>query len=67
MPKAGRGQAGGGCAGWAVAQLEGLLFPGWSSQCLQDWGPFFSLAIPSMLMICIEWWAYEVGSFLIGM
>ncbi|XP_036767525.1 multidrug and toxin extrusion protein 2 isoform X2 [Manis pentadactyla] len=40
---------------------------GWSSQCLQDWGPFFSLAIPSMLMICIEWWAYEVGSFLIGL
>ncbi|XP_004621649.2 multidrug and toxin extrusion protein 2 [Sorex araneus] len=40
---------------------------GWSSQCLQDWGPFFSLAIPSMLMMCIEWWAYEIGSFLMGL
>ncbi|XP_022416515.1 multidrug and toxin extrusion protein 2 isoform X1 [Delphinapterus leucas] len=39
---------------------------GWSSQCLQGWGPFFRLAVPSMLMTCIEWWAYEVGSFLMG-
>lgn len=44
----------------------GLLFLGWSSQCLQDWGPFFSLAVPSMLMVCIEWWAYEIGSFVMG-
>ncbi|KAM9045712.1 multidrug and toxin extrusion protein 2-like isoform 2-T2 [Megaptera novaeangliae] len=40
---------------------------GWSSQCLQDWGPFFRLAVPSMLMTCIEWWAYEIGSFLMGL
>lgn len=50
----------------AAAQLRPLLL-GWSVQCLQDWGPFFSLALPSMLMICIEWWAYEIGSFLMGM
>lgn len=55
----GRGHAG------AAAQLRPLLL-GWSVQCLQDWGPFFSLALPSMLMICIEWWAYEIGSFLMG-
>lgn len=39
---------------------------GWSWECLQDWGPFFRLAVPSMLMLCIEWWAYEIGSFLVG-
>ncbi|XP_007462732.1 PREDICTED: multidrug and toxin extrusion protein 2 [Lipotes vexillifer] len=39
---------------------------GWSSQCLQGWGPFFRLAVPSMLTTCIEWWAYEIGSFLMG-
>ncbi|XP_006779369.1 PREDICTED: multidrug and toxin extrusion protein 2 [Myotis davidii] len=37
------------------------------ARCLQDWGPFFSLALPSMLMICMEWWAYEIGSFLMGL
>ena len=43
-----------------------VLPAGWSWECLQDWGPFFRLAIPSMLMLCIEWWAYEIGSFLSG-
>ncbi|XP_057571771.1 multidrug and toxin extrusion protein 1-like [Hippopotamus amphibius kiboko] len=39
---------------------------GWSWECLQDWGHFFRLAVPSMLMLCVEWWAYEIGSFLSG-
>ncbi|XP_069916043.1 multidrug and toxin extrusion protein 1 isoform X4 [Oryctolagus cuniculus] len=39
---------------------------GWSLECLQDWASFFRLAIPSMLMLCMEWWAYEIGSFLSG-
>uniref|UniRef100_A0A674KGH3 Multidrug and toxin extrusion protein n=1 Tax=Terrapene triunguis TaxID=2587831 RepID=A0A674KGH3_9SAUR len=38
---------------------------GWSSECLQEWDTFIALAVPSMLMICIEWWTYEIGSFLI--
>ncbi|XP_074244370.1 multidrug and toxin extrusion protein 2 isoform X4 [Saimiri boliviensis] len=49
-----------------LKKLHLETWAGWSSQCLQDWGPFFSLAVPSMLMICIEWWAYEIGSFLMG-
>ncbi|XP_043818835.1 multidrug and toxin extrusion protein 2 [Dromiciops gliroides] len=40
---------------------------GWSLQCLQGWDTYLSLAIPGMLMICIEWWAYEIGSLLIGL
>ncbi|XP_062448453.1 multidrug and toxin extrusion protein 1-like [Rhea pennata] len=40
---------------------------GWSRECLLDWDSFISLAVPSMLMICIEWWTYEIGSFLIGL
>ncbi|KAM5307218.1 multidrug and toxin extrusion protein 1 [Glossophaga mutica] len=47
-------------------KLHQATWGGWSLECLQDWGPFFRLAIPSMLMICIEWWAYEIGSFLSG-
>nr|XP_054112993.1 multidrug and toxin extrusion protein 2 [Callithrix jacchus] len=50
-----------------LKKLHLETWAGWSSQCLQDWGPFFSLAVPSMLMTCIEWWAYEVGSFLMGL
>ncbi|XP_073171681.1 multidrug and toxin extrusion protein 1-like isoform X3 [Lepidochelys kempii] len=40
---------------------------GWSSECLQEWDTFVTLAVPSMLMTCIEWWTYEIGSFLIGL
>ncbi|XP_072099073.1 multidrug and toxin extrusion protein 1-like isoform X7 [Mobula birostris] len=40
---------------------------GWSADCLQEWGGFVQLAVPSMLMLCIEWWTYEVGTFLSGL
>ena len=40
--------------------------PGWSRECLTEWGAFMSLAIPGMLMLCVEWWTYEIGSFLAG-
>ncbi|XP_058415632.1 multidrug and toxin extrusion protein 2 isoform X2 [Diceros bicornis minor] len=50
-----------------LKKLHLETWAGWSSQCLQDWGPFLSLAIPSMLMICTEWWTYEIGSFLMGL
>uniref|UniRef100_A0A452R6G5 Solute carrier family 47 member 2 n=1 Tax=Ursus americanus TaxID=9643 RepID=A0A452R6G5_URSAM len=50
-----------------LKKLHLETWAGWSSQCLQDWGPFFSLAVPSMLMVCIEWWAYEIGSFVMGL
>ncbi|XP_053068768.1 multidrug and toxin extrusion protein 2 [Acinonyx jubatus] len=50
-----------------LKKLHLETWSGWSGQCLQDWGPFFSLAVPSMLMVCMEWWAYEIGSFLMGL
>ncbi|XP_072677052.1 multidrug and toxin extrusion protein 2 isoform X4 [Canis lupus baileyi] len=56
------GELGRPAAGRTPARAQG-----WSRQCLQDWGSFFSLAIPSMLMTCIEWWAYEIGTFLMGL
>ncbi|KAM6986803.1 multidrug and toxin extrusion protein 1-like [Aplochiton taeniatus] len=40
---------------------------GWTRDCLQEWGPFIILAIPSMLMMCLEWWTYEIGGFLAGL
>ncbi|XP_007939675.1 multidrug and toxin extrusion protein 1 [Orycteropus afer afer] len=47
-------------------KLHQATWGGWSFECLQDWASFLHLAIPSMLMLCIEWWAYEIGSFLSG-
>ncbi|XP_049892877.1 multidrug and toxin extrusion protein 1-like isoform X2 [Epinephelus moara] len=46
--------------------LHKATWDGWSGDCLQEWGPFLHLAIPSMLMHCLEWWLYEIAGFLAG-
>ncbi|XP_075760766.1 multidrug and toxin extrusion protein 1 isoform X2 [Pelodiscus sinensis] len=40
---------------------------GWTRECLQEWGSFVRLAVPGMFMMCIEWWTFEIGSFLAGL
>ncbi|XP_040192722.1 multidrug and toxin extrusion protein 2-like [Rana temporaria] len=40
---------------------------GWSKDCFQEWDIYLRLAIPSMLMLCIEWWSFEIGGFLAGL
>ncbi|CAL8333299.1 unnamed protein product [Lota lota] len=47
--------------------LHKSTWGGWSRECLQEWGPFIKLAIPSMLMLCLEWWVFELGGFLAGL
>ncbi|XP_061129829.1 multidrug and toxin extrusion protein 1-like [Syngnathus typhle] len=46
--------------------LHKATWGGWSVDCLQEWGPFVKMAIPSMLMLCLEWWLFEVGGFIAG-
>uniref|UniRef100_A0A8B9QQF0 Multidrug and toxin extrusion protein n=1 Tax=Apteryx owenii TaxID=8824 RepID=A0A8B9QQF0_APTOW len=50
---------------WKKIHVE--TWGGWTRDCLQDWGSFIHLAVPSMLMMCIEWWTFEIGSFLAGL
>ncbi|KAJ8386225.1 hypothetical protein AAFF_G00175450 [Aldrovandia affinis] len=47
--------------------LHKATWGGWSKDCLQEWDIFINLAIPSMLMLCLEWWVYEIGGFLAGL
>ncbi|KAL2094210.1 hypothetical protein ACEWY4_008929 [Coilia grayii] len=47
--------------------LHKATWDGWSKDCLQEWGAYISLALPSMLMLCVEWWTYELGGFLAGL
>ncbi|XP_061595261.1 multidrug and toxin extrusion protein 1-like [Cololabis saira] len=46
--------------------LHKATWDGWSRESLQEWGSFLRLAIPSMLMYCMEWWLYEIAGFLAG-
>ncbi|XP_021574481.1 multidrug and toxin extrusion protein 2-like [Carlito syrichta] len=40
---------------------------GWTMECFQEWDSYIHLAVPSMFMVCIEWWTFEVGTFLAGL
>ncbi|XP_071066380.1 multidrug and toxin extrusion protein 2-like isoform X1 [Dasypus novemcinctus] len=48
-------------------KLHVATWGGWSRDCFQEWGSFIQLAIPSMIMVCIEWWTFEIGTFLAGL
>ncbi|XP_018419611.1 PREDICTED: multidrug and toxin extrusion protein 2-like [Nanorana parkeri] len=50
-----------------VKKVHVETWGGWSKDCLQEWDIFLRLAIPSMLMVCIEWWSLEIGSFFTGL
>ncbi|XP_056613316.1 multidrug and toxin extrusion protein 1 isoform X2 [Triplophysa dalaica] len=48
-------------------KLHIYTWGGWSCDSLQEWDGYMKLAIPSTMMMCFEWWIYEVGGFLAGM
>ena len=43
-----------------------LFVTGWTTESLLDWGQFIKLGVAGMVMICIEWWSFELGAFLAG-
>ncbi|CAA0403717.1 unnamed protein product [Arabidopsis thaliana] len=50
--------------------IAGLHQPTWtrpSSECFKDWGPVVTLAIPSCIGVCLEWWWYEIMTVLCGL
>ncbi|KAJ1980700.1 ethionine resistance protein [Dimargaris xerosporica] len=38
----------------------GEAWGGWDRRCLEGWRHFIKLALPGMVMVCCEWWAFEV-------
>lgn len=39
---------------------------GWSADALRGWGGYFRFALPSVAMICAEWWTFEVVIIMSG-
>ncbi|KAI9490952.1 mate-domain-containing protein [Zychaea mexicana] len=35
---------------------------GWSREAFTEWWPFLKLAVPGILMVCSEWWAFELAA-----
>ncbi|XP_065827794.1 multidrug and toxin extrusion protein 1-like [Oscarella lobularis] len=43
------------------------MWHGWSWECIYEWKTYILLAIPGILMLCIEWWSYELGILVTSM
>lgn len=44
-----------------------LLMPYFSAVTFQDWCEYLKLGVPSTLMACFEWWAFEVIAIFAGL
>lgn len=51
----------------SITGLHKKTWGGWTWACLRGWGPFFRLALPSAVMICLEWWCFEIVILLAGL
>ncbi|XP_030534529.1 protein DETOXIFICATION 49 [Rhodamnia argentea] len=40
---------------------------GFSLECFREWRPLISLAVPSCVSVCLEWWWYEIMILLCGL
>ena len=49
-----------------VRRLHRKTWDGWSFESLDEWLQFFKLAIPGLIMLCLEWWSAEVATFIAG-
>ncbi|GBG92417.1 hypothetical protein CBR_g55352 [Chara braunii] len=39
----------------------------WSLQCFQRWGEYMRLSLPACVMLCIEWWSFELAIIVAGL
>ncbi len=44
----------------------GNTWGGFSKKAFSGWGEYLSYGVPTAVMICMEWWAYEVLILLAG-
>eukprot|EP01135_Chromosphaera_perkinsii_P011770 Nk52_evm16s2496 gene=Nk52_evmTU16s2496 len=47
--------------------LSPKIWYGWNKACLEKWGEFCSLAIPSIFLMCFELFGFEITTFFAGM
>ena len=43
-----------------------VTWGGWSLASLSEWWLFLKLALPGMIMLCLEWWSAEITTFIAG-
>ncbi|WBW75504.1 MatE family transmembrane transporter [Schizosaccharomyces osmophilus] len=52
---------------WYIVNINGRqAWGGFSKEALRNWGPLCRLAVPGVVMICSEYWAFELLTFVAG-
>jgi MATE family multidrug resistance protein len=54
-------------AGWRLGTYVREVGHPTRRECLQGWGEFLKLALPGTLMVCAEWWGFEVTVIAVGL
>lgn len=42
------------------SSIHSRCWGGWSTECFKEWRSLLTLAIPSCVSVCLEWWWYEL-------
>ena len=48
------------------SSLYRTSWPGWTMDSFQGWLHYCKYGIPGMVMMCLEWWTFEIGYLVIG-
>ena len=46
--------------------LHKQTWGGWSWESLQEWMQYIKLGLPGVLMLCCEWWSFEITAIVAG-
>ena len=44
---------------WRMRDEPHATWKGWSWEALRGWGTYLRYALPSVAMLCCEWWTFE--------
>ena len=48
------------------SSLYHTSWPGWSMDSFQGWLHYCKYGIPGLIMLCLEWWTFEIGYLVVG-
>jgi MATE family multidrug resistance protein len=54
------------CRSISMRGQPGNTWGGFSRQAFSGWGEYLAYGVPTAVMMCMEWWAYEVLVLLAG-
>ena len=48
------------------SSLYRISWPGWGMDALNGWLHYCKYGIPGLIMLCLEWWTFEIGFLIVG-